>query len=140
MAGSIFAVDLEFRNLPIKVSGHDALAQQFHTVHLGLETAPAVIPAPSSPYGATQVSRCVDRFVSGDGSCTSWLPRLGVLARRNDSIGIPGSNGVMAFARVIGAVGSDRTNVLIGRDLIEQFGQHGRVTDVADGDLDSSDF
>ena len=41
--------DLELGELTIKVPRAQALAQQFHTVHLGFDAAPAVIAAPSSP-------------------------------------------------------------------------------------------
>ena len=51
-----------------------------------------------------------------------------------------GSNRIVAFVRVIGAVGGDRPNVLVGRDLVEQFGPYGRVTNVAAGDFDSTDL
>ena len=43
---------------------------------------------------------------------------------------------VMAFSGVVGAICRDTGNVLIGRDLGQQFGQHGRVAYVAAGDLD----
>ncbi len=46
----------------------------------------------------------------------------------------------MAFARVAGPIGSDRADLHICRDLAEQFGQHGRVTNMAAGDLDSTDL
>ena len=42
----------------------------------------------------------------------------------------------MAFAGVIGAVGSHGTDLFVCRDLIEQIRQDGCVTDVAAGDLD----
>jgi hypothetical protein len=35
--------DLDFRDLPIEVSRHEVLAQKFHTMHLGFDTAPAVV-------------------------------------------------------------------------------------------------
>ncbi len=49
-------------------------------------------------------------------------------------------DGVVAFARVVGTVRGDRSDFHIRRDLAEQFGQHGRVTDVAPSDLEGSDF
>ena len=48
---------------------------------------------------------------------------------------IASGNRVVAFARVAGPVGSDQLNVLIGRNLVQQFRQHGRITDGAAGDL-----
>ena len=46
-----------------------------------------------------QISRRVDRLVPGDGSGTCGLPRLGVLARWNDSMSIASGNRVVAFSR-----------------------------------------
>jgi hypothetical protein len=50
--------DLELGNLTVEVPRHEALTQQFHTVHLCLDAAPAVIASPSSPNGPTEVFRC----------------------------------------------------------------------------------
>ncbi len=46
----------------------------------------------------------------------------------------------MALARVVGSVGSDAGDLLVGRDLVKQLRQHGRIPDVAAGDLDSPDL
>ena len=47
---------------------------------------------------------------------------------------------IMAFARVVGAVGRDAGDLLVRRDLVEQVGQDRGVTDVARGDLDGPDL
>ncbi len=39
--------DLDFRNLPVKVPFHEALAHQLHPMHLRFDTASAVGSAPS---------------------------------------------------------------------------------------------
>ncbi|GHG99747.1 hypothetical protein GCM10010961_35840 [Pseudodonghicola xiamenensis] len=49
-------------------------------------------------------------------------------------------NGIMALARVAGAVCGDATDLLSGWDLIEQFRQHGGTADATAGELDSSDL
>jgi hypothetical protein len=41
--------NMELGNLTVEVPRHEALAQQFHTVHLRFDAAPAVIGGPSSP-------------------------------------------------------------------------------------------
>ena len=41
--------DLELGDLTIEVPGHEALAQQLHTMHLRLDAASAVIPTPMAP-------------------------------------------------------------------------------------------
>ena len=51
-----------------------------------------------------------------------------------------GMDGVMALAGVEGAIGGDAGDLLIGRDLVQKFRQHGRVADVAGGELDRPDF
>ena len=75
-----------------------------------------------------------------DRTCGVWLPWFGVLARRNDRGSAAGSDGVMAFAGVEGAIGGHAADLLIGRDLVEKFGQHGRVADIAGGELRSPDL
>ena len=49
--------DLEFSHLTVEVPRHQALAQQFHTMHLGFDAASAVVAAPSSPERTTEVFR-----------------------------------------------------------------------------------
>lgn len=38
---------MNFRNLPIEVSGNQRLAEQFDTLHLGLDAALAAAPIPN---------------------------------------------------------------------------------------------
>lgn len=109
-------------------------------MHLGLGAASAVIPAPSSPDRPANPLRCPQDFVPGYGPGAVGFPGLGVLAGRNDSGSSTGGDGVMALAGIEGPVGSDAGDLLIGRDLIEQLGQHGRVADLAGGELGSADF
>lgn len=49
-------------------------------------------------------------------------------------------DGIMALAVVEGTNGSDAADLLIGLDLVEKFGQHGFVSDIASGELRSPDF
>ena len=46
----------------------------------------------------------------------------------------------MALSGVVGPVGGDAGDLLIGRDLVEPIGQHGRVAHIAAGDLGCADF
>jgi hypothetical protein len=55
-----------------------------------------------------------------------WLPGLGFLTGRDDCSGTAGGNGVIAFAGIEGAIGGDAADLLVGRDLVEEFGQHRR--------------
>lgn len=52
----------------------------------------------------------------------------------------PVRDGVVAFARIVGAVRCDRSDLDACRDLTQQLGQHWRVTDMAPGDLDGPDL
>ena len=79
-------------------------------------------------------------LVARDRSGGVGLPRFGGLARRDDRGRATCGNGVMALAGVEGAVGGDAADRLIGRDLVAQFGQHGRIADVTGGEPGRPDF
>ena len=132
--------DLELRDLAVEVPRHEALTQQFHTVHLRFDAASAVIAAPSSPDRPTEALRCAQGFVPCDCSGRVGLPWLGVFAGWNDCSGTPGGDGVMAFARVEGAISGDAGDLLIRRNLVEQFGQHGRIAHIAGRELRRPNF
>jgi hypothetical protein len=50
-------------------------------------------------------------------------------------MGISGGNRLMAFTRVIRTICGNTADVLIGWDLIREFGRHGSLPDVAAGDF-----
>ena len=52
-------------------------------------------------------------------------------------MGTSGDNRLVTFALVIGPISGNGADVLIGRDLAQEFGQHGSITNVATGDFDS---
>ena len=52
-------------------------------------------------------------------------------------MGTSGDNRLVIFALVIGPISGNGADVLIGRDLAQEFGQHGSITNVATGDFDS---
>lgn len=52
----------------------------------------------------------------------------------------PVGDGVMALARVVVTICSDRSDLHASKDLAEQFGPHGRITDAATVDLDGLNF
>ena len=93
-------------------------------MHFRLCAASAVVSTPSSPERAAEVFRCPEHFVARDSTCRGRLPWLCILARRNDSVGPALGDGVVALAGIISPIGGDTGNVLIGRDLAQQFGQH----------------
>ena len=93
-----------------------------------------------SPECSSEIFAGSYSFVSRDGPRRGWLPKLGVLARRDDGRGSASGNYVVASARVIGPIGGDRGDLLIGGNLFQQVGQHGCITDVACRDTDRADL
>ena len=114
--------DLKLRDLSVEVPRHEALPQQFHTVHLRFDAASAVVSAPSSPEGPAEVFRGAQGLVScGRASC-DHLPRLGVPAGRDDGMGTAVSDGIVALAGVVGTVCRNTADLLLIRDLAEKVG------------------
>jgi len=99
-----------------------------------------VVAAPVSPDRAAEVFRSSQGLVSGHRPCGDGFPWLGVFAGRDDGVGatIGATIGdrIVARSSVIGAVGGDAADLLMGRDLAQQVRQHRRIADVAPGDLD----
>ncbi|KAA8603155.1 hypothetical protein AL036_22595, partial [Salipiger aestuarii] len=73
-------------------------------------------------------------------TCAGGLPEFGILAGWDDGIGPAVGDGIVTLACIVGAVCGDAADLLIGRDLVEQLRQHGRIADVAAGELDGPDF
>lgn len=89
-------------------------------MHLCFDAASAVVSAPVSSDRATEVFRRAERLVARNCTGGRWFPRRGVLARWDDGIRASVGDGVVAFARIVGAVNGDAANLLIRRDLAEQ--------------------
>ena len=68
------------------------------------------------------------------------LPRLGVLAGRDDGGGVSSGNCLVTLPGFIGAVCRHGTNLFVCRDLVEQVRQDGCIPNVAPGDLDGSNL
>ena len=128
--------DLDFCDLPVEVPRHERLAHQFQTMCLGFDAASTVVSAQASPQGTPQVSLRTNRFVSCNSSGARRLPRLGILARWDHCIGVSCGNGLVAFVRVVRPICGDAANILVGRDLVQEIGQHGSIPNVTAGDLD----
>lgn len=109
-------------------------------MHLGLYAAAEVIPSPSPPDGPSDALCFAEGFVSCNRTGGVGLAGFCVLARRGDCNGAAGSDGVMAYAGVKGAVDGDAADLLVGRDLVEQLGQHWYVADVNGGKIGGSDL
>lgn len=78
--------------------------------------------------------------VTLNGSCRVGLPGFCVLAGRDYGICPAVSDGIVTLAGIVGAVCGNTADLLSGRDLVEQFRQHGCIANVATGELDRSDF
>ena len=93
-----------------------------------------------SPESPSEILARPHSFVSRDGARRGWLPKLGILARRDDGCGPTRGDYVVASARIIGPIGGDRGDVLIRWDLLQQVRQHRGVADIACGDPDRADL
>ncbi|AHD02246.1 regulator [Leisingera methylohalidivorans DSM 14336] len=78
----------------------------------------------------------------GQARTSNELRKLGVFvfARRDDGMRAARGNRIAAFAGVISPVCRDTAEVLIGRELVKQLRQHGRVTNITGGDFDCANF
>ena len=132
--------DLDLCNLTIEVAYREPLSQQLNAMHLRLDAAPPVVSAPSSPKGPAEVFRSAQGLVSNHGTGSDGLPRLQVLAGRDDSMGAAIRDGIVALAGVVGAIRCNAADFLVLRDLAEQIEQDGCVTDVASGDFVGPDL
>ena len=131
--------ELELGDLTVDLARGEALAQELDAVHLGFGAASAVIAARSSPDGSPDAFRNAQDVMAGVGSGGVGVPGSCVLMRRNDRRSTSGGDGVMAFTGVEGTVDCEAGDLLVGWDLGQQLGQHGRVTDVAGGELGGPD-
>lgn len=111
-----------------------------HTMHLGFDAASKVVSAPVSPNRAAQIPLRIDRIVEGNCSGARRLPRLCILVWRDHRMGISGCSRLGAFTCVIRPICGTAADVLIRWDLVQEFGQHGSITDVAAGDFGWPNF
>jgi hypothetical protein len=110
---------LNLRDVAVKVACHQPLTKQFHTMHLCLNAVSAVVSAPVPSERTTQILRCAERIIPGDGTGGSWLPWLSISAWRDDGGRTAVSDSVVASARVVCAIRSHAADLLIVRDLVE---------------------
>ena len=96
--------------------------------------------APSSPDGLAEAFGCALNFISGERPGAVGRPGFGVLARRDDGDRATLGDGLVALAGVEGAISGDAGDLLLGREPVEQLGQHGRVAHIAGGELGSPDL
>jgi len=66
--------DLGLGNLTVEIPSCQTLAQQFDTMHLGLDAAPVIKTAPSSPDSSTEAFRRAKRLVSHNRPRAIGLP------------------------------------------------------------------
>jgi hypothetical protein len=109
-------------------------------MHLRFDAASAVVAAPPLSQGTTQISLRIDRIVARNGSGAGRLSRLCILTWWDHCMRVSGGYPLMTFTRVICPVCGDTAKFLIGRDLVQKSGWHWRITDVANGDFNHSNF
>src|SRR3990167_7323930 len=132
--------DLKFGDLAVEIAGHDTLAQKLEAAHLGLDQASAVVAGPALPDGPAKTAATAERLVAHHRPCGWFLPPLAVLAGWNDRGGPARRDGGVTGAGVVGTIGCDHADGLAARDLVQQVGQHGGISNPAAGDLDGPDF
>ena len=101
--------DLKRGDLPVEVTGHDALARELEAAHplpgsglpanherVGLDLASSVIAAPSLPDRPAKASAPAKGLVAHGCSCCLFLPRLSGLAGRDDGCRSARRDGRMA--------------------------------------------
>ena len=81
-----------------------------------------MVSTPSSPEGTAEVFGGAQGFVSCDRAGGDGLPRFGVLAGRDDSVGAAVCDCIVAFAGVVGAISRNAADLLVFRDLVEKVG------------------
>jgi len=97
-----------------------------------------VILAPAFSHRPTEALAGPQRLVSDDSPLRGRLPRPGIFTRRYDRIGLAVGDGVMALAGIVSAIFRDRSDLLIGRNLRQQFGEHNGVTNACTSSVSAS--
>lgn len=132
--------NLELGGLTVEVAGNEFLAEQLHAVHLGLDAAPPMVAGPFSPERPAEALDGAQRFVPRSLARAVFPPRLSIAARWDDRVGATDGDGVATGAVIIGAARGHRGNRFTLRDLRQQAGHYGRVTDATLGDLDRANL
>ena len=77
---------MKLGDLALEVARDDPLAERLEASHFGFDAASAMIAAPSSPDGASETAAGAQRLVADMGAGRVLLPRLAILARRDDRL------------------------------------------------------
>jgi len=78
--------DLQFGDLAVEVTCHDAFAKQLEATHFGLDKAAPMIASPLFPDLPAKPARGRQDSIAGFGARTLVLPWLGVFASRDDRL------------------------------------------------------
>jgi hypothetical protein len=95
--------DMDLRDLSVRVSRHEALAQKLHVMHLCFVAASPVVSAPVSPDRTAEIFRRPRGLVSGDRASGNGLTRLRVRVPSDD--GQPCHGIVGRFGRQSNGIG-----------------------------------
>ena len=132
--------DLQFGDLAIEVSYHDAFTQQLEAMHFCFDQAALVIAAPSFPDRSAEPVACTNNFIPGRDARRIFGPGFRIAAGGDDGAGIACGNGFVTGPCVERAIGADARDGLILWYLLQQFGQHGCIANPASGHFDSPDL
>ena len=100
-----------------------------------------MIPTPALPDRTAQSLRRAQDLVARAGSWSVLLPGfLGILAHRNDRLGLAQRNRLVTGLGVVGAVAANRQQRFVWIDLPEQAGQYRRIAHRVGRDLDRPDL
>jgi hypothetical protein len=122
------------------VTHYDRFTNQLEASHLGLDKAAPAIGASLLPDFPAKPARGRHDGVAGFGIRAMFFLRLGVLARRDNRLRPTLRNRFVTTFGVVFTIAADARNDLIGRNLVEQTRQRGRIAGSVVGYFDSPDF
>ena len=130
--------DMQLHNLALERARSHPFAQSLEAVHLRLHKAAPVVATPLLPDAATQALTRLNSLVALRRAWTGLFPVASVLARRDHRHRLAFGDGVQAVPRVVGAIGTDAFDGLVGGNLGQQLEQHRRISDGIAGHLDGA--
>lgn len=112
--------DMDFGGLAAGVSFSDSRAESFQAAHPPIDPAADMVYRPAHPECPNEIPRCARGFVSDACRWAVFFSQAPVLADRNDRNGITLNDGLVAAARIVGAIAGDWGDLLMRRDLADQ--------------------
>jgi hypothetical protein len=111
--------DLQFGDLAVEVTRHDAFTKQLEASHLAPDKVALVVGAPLLPDFPAKPVRGRQESVAGCGPRALSLSWLGVLASRDNRLRSTFRNRFVTAFGVEGTIAADAGDDLIGGNLVE---------------------